>query len=181
MPDAPPVDAAPIVLPPPLIPLGPHDEWHYESTRTRGDKTETCMVVQTVVGTMTIDGRDAGVFSRAQTCSKGTQTSTFYVAESDEVDGFETRLDSEVVWTMFEAPEEGHTWNCAESGTPVQLTWHHLETVTVAAGTFGDCWAAATVDASETHTYCRKIGEVMVDSTEPNGTVTHSELMSKSF
>jgi hypothetical protein len=79
-------------------------------------------------------------------------------------------------FTYLDTPvAEGHTWQDAAGRT---LTWHDVGAVTVAAGTYADCWDRQLTSPTENGavTFCRGVGQVRYSFS----TYT-AELQSKNF
>jgi hypothetical protein len=149
----------------PLWPFNIGNSWSYSAT---GFCTGT--IDRIVASANPTDGRAA-----FQIASSSTGCTTVDVSYStpggDEVD-----VDILGAWSTIIDPllVEGHSWTYYGSTV---LTWHEQAFVTVAAGTFNDCWTANSSDPSiATNTYCRGVGLVQSTSSSLN-----QELTAKNF
>ncbi len=96
-------------------------------------------------------------------------------------------VDGDRVWLYYagswalalDAPvEEGHTW----SNGLVNVSWEWAGSVTVAAGTFDDCWTAREQVASEEFTiFCRGVGPIHWHSKSAAGNGFDAQLVGKNF
>jgi hypothetical protein len=100
---------------------------------------------------------------------------SYYAVDGDVVD-----VDYQGQWVLaLDAPvQEGHTW----SNGVATFTWHSAGSVTVPAGTFGDCWNATESVSYTAYTlFCRGVGPVRWYSKDLAGSGFDAQLTAKSF
>ena len=118
-----------------------------------------------------LDGKTA--YEVTSLCANAA--SSFYAVDGDVV-----QVNYQGTWVLaLDAPvEEGHTWSNGVS----TFTWHDEGTVTVAAGTFDDCWRATQNVSYEAYTiFCRGVGPVHWRSVDLTGNGFDAELTGVSF
>jgi len=123
------------------------------------------------LGESQLDGKTA--YEVTSLCANAE--SSFYAVAGDVV-----QVSYEGTWVLaLDAPvEEGHEWSNGFS----TFTWHDEGTVTVAAGTFDDCWRATQNVGYEAYTiFCRGVGPVHWRSVDLNGDGFDALLTAKSF
>ncbi len=96
------------------------------------------------------------------------------------VDGDLVQVDVAGAWlTALASPvQEGQTWSEGSDS----FTWHSAGTVTVPAGTFGDCWSATqNVAYSAYAIFCRGVGPVRWYTKDAQGNGYDAQLRAKNF
>lgn len=96
------------------------------------------------------------------------------------VDGDLVQVDVQGAWlTALASPvQEGQTWSQGSDS----FTWHSAGTVTVPAGTFGDCWSATqNVAYSAYAIFCRGVGPVRWYTKDAQGNGYDAQLGAKNF
>lgn len=102
------------------------------------------------------------------------EAASYYTVEGDVV---QVQVDGTWVLALDAPVAEGHTWS---NGTST-FTWRDAGAVTVAAGTFDDCWSATQNVAYEAYTiFCRGVGPVRWHSKDGAGDGFDAELASAS-
>ena len=184
----PPDTSQPAVDAPPdlrFYPLEVGRTWSYTGSQTyQGQTTDTSVTTQ-ITGMQLFDNRNAFV-SVAQFAT-GSLTSYVDVESADDT-WIEYSGGSGQWLPETKAPvQEGASWTYYYSGTRMQ-TWHDVGQVTVAAGTFDDCWRIdyMVLETSQPGDVnyailCRGVGEVRAEMALSNGFTSHTELISRSF
>ena len=142
----------------------------------------SCDEVNTITGTIEVDGRHAFVdVITYDNCPAPVSPITQYLALGAD-DRLEHGVPGDPEWRVWDPPAEGHTWATGQNGFLV-YTWHATAQVTAPAGTFSDCWIISTTSSgSNQHlTYCRGIGQVTTDERFSTGFQQAEQLTSKNF
>jgi hypothetical protein len=157
----------------PIYPVALGYSWTYDVTPLGlGDSCGSGARTTTVVGQSLLAGRNA--FELDYFCS---DTPVYVSTAGDQLyyytsNAWQLALDTPVA--------EGHSWPFFD-GT---RTWHSVGTVTVAAGTFTDCWDVDQQGAGVTtasFTYCRGVGLVRLHGQSQTGDGSDAALVSTSF
>jgi hypothetical protein len=95
--------------------------------------------------------------------------------------GDEVDYDYQGAWTVSVDPTlvDGHSWPGAAG---ITLTWHRVAgSVSVPAGTFGDCWKRQSSQTSNSYdVFCRGVG-IVISHFDLNGNGSEWKLTSKNF
>ena len=159
--------------------------WSYAGSQTyQGQVTDTSYTTS-ITGQATYDGRSAFV----STSTFSTTTSTMYLDPEGTDDTWgEYSTDTGQWLPLTKGPvQDGASWTYSYSGTRVE-TWHQAGRITVAAGSFQDCWridytVAETSQPGDVNysILCRGVGSVLSEMSLSTGFSDHYELMAKNF
>jgi hypothetical protein len=158
----------------PLYPLAVGNRWTYAVTAVgAGAVCAAGMHDQHVLGAAPAGGRPA--FQLDNFCSGVGGSYDYSLPGGDEVDFYYNGTWAPIIDLPL---QEGHSWTYFNTS----YTWHRETSITVPAGTFGDCWTA-NQDVSYTAflTYCRGAGLVRSYSKDLAGNGWDAVLASKSF
>lgn len=157
--------------------------WHSAYTSSGfGTVPLSCDEVNTITGTIDVDGRHAFVdVLTYNNCPAPVSPITQYLALGAD-DRLEYGIPGDSEWRVWDPPSEGHTWATGQNGFLV-YTWHATAQASAPAGTFSDCWIISTTSSgSDQHlTYCRGIGQVTTDERFGTGFQQAEQLTSKNF
>jgi hypothetical protein len=126
----------------------------------------------TATSESTHDGKDHAILVTSLCANAASE---YYTVDGDVVN-----VDYQGAWILaLDAPvAEGHVWSNGAS----TFTWHSAGNVTVAAGTFHDCWTATQNVAYDAYTiFCRGVGPVRWYTKDLGGNGFDAQLKSKNF
>jgi hypothetical protein len=168
-----------------LFPAEIGRSWSYRGTATQNGVTQLINYSYDVPAIMLVAGRNAYV---VQADWNGALSSNYTLLSGDD-DVLQNYPPDANWYPVLKGPAvEGGSWSYYYGGTRTQ-TWHAAGRVTVAAGTFDDCWRIDYTIAETSRpgdvnyqVVCRGVGSVKVEERIwATGQSVSYELVHKSF